>query len=188
MTSTLSTHYYKRFRMEYDLTRGSIAAPVLPEGYEWCEWQPGDEDRHAFVKFHSFRDGIDSEVFESLSDFHGCLRLMREIAKQPGFLPSATWLITASTDDGKSPLDCGTIQGVLASDHLGGIQNVGVLPTHRGVGLGKALVLRSLAGFQACGTKRVYLEVTAPNLAAVELYRHVGFRNIRTMYRAVACE
>ncbi len=32
--------------------------------------------------------------------------------------------------------------------------------------------------------RRVYLEVTAENVAAVQLYRSVGFRIIRTMYKA----
>ena len=91
----------------------------------WC--RGADEDRHAFVKFHSFRDEIDSEVFESLSDFHGCLRLMREIGRQPGFVPQATWLVTSPADGENLPLDCGTIQGVMASDQLGGIQNVGLV-------------------------------------------------------------
>jgi ribosomal protein S18 acetylase RimI-like enzyme len=54
--------------------------------------------------------------------------------------------------------------------------------------LGRALVLRSLAGFREYGAKRVYLEVTAPNLAAVELYRRLGFQHIRTMYRPVLVE
>jgi ribosomal protein S18 acetylase RimI-like enzyme len=183
----MTTHYYQRYRMEYDLTRGSLAAPSLPDGYAWSPWEPGDEDRHAFVKFHSFRDGIDSEVFESLSDYHGCLRLMREIAKQPGFVPAATWLITAPTDNGHA-LDCGTIQGVMASEQLGGVQNIGVLPDHRGLGLGRALVLQALRGFREHGARRVYLEVTSPNQAAVKLYRELGFRHIRTMYRAVICE
>ena len=184
----MSTHYYKRFRMEFDLTRGTIPEAILPDGYAWSAWQFGDEDRHAFVKFHSFRDEIDSEVFESLSDFHGCLRLMREIGRQPGFVPNATWLVTSPADEDRLPLDCGTIQGVMASDQLGGIQNVGVLPAHRGQGLGKALVLKSLAGFREYGAKRVYLEVTAPNAAAVDLYRQIGFHTIRTMYRGVLVE
>jgi len=184
----MTTHYYQRYRMEYDLTQGPVPEALLPEGYAWSAWRAGDEHRHAFVKFHSFRDGIDSEVFESLSDYHGCLRLMREIAKQPGFTPATTWLITAPTDNGQLPLDCGTIQGVMVSEQLGGIQNIGVLPEHRGQGLGRALVLKALAGFQSSGAHRVYLEVTSPNHAAVELYRQIGFRHIRTMYRAVLCE
>lgn len=182
----MSTHYYQRFRMEYDFAGGAPPEPVLPEGYLWLAWRPGMEDRHALVKFQSFRDAIDADVFESLGDYHGCLRLMKEIVRQPGFAPEATWLITTSPSVPGKPLrDCGTIQGVMTSPQLGGIQNVGVVPEHRGRGLGRALVLKALAGFHALGAQRISLEVTAPNLAAVELYRKLGFRHVRTMYRPV---
>jgi len=69
----------------------------------------------------------------------------------------------------------------------GAIQNVGVVPEYRGRGLGRALVLQCLAGFQAAGVPRVYLEVTACNLPAVQLYRSIGFCLARTTYRAVEC-
>lgn len=182
------THYYQRYRMEYNLVQGPVPEAQLPEGYVWSAWRAGDEPRHAFVKFQSFRDAIDAEVFESLSDYHGCLRLMREIARQPGFTPAATWLVTTGDDAAGLAIDCGTIQGVMVSEHVGAIQNLGVLPEHRGQGLGRALVFKALAGFWSSGAHRVYLEVTSPNRAAVALYRQIGFRHIRTMYRAVLCE
>jgi GNAT superfamily N-acetyltransferase len=181
----MTTHYYKRFRMERDLTQGPIHAPPLPTGYRFVPWQPGQEDRHALVKFQSFRDEVDSSVFECLGEYQGCLRLMREIAKQDGFIPAATWLVTYTEPGNRKPEDCGTIQGVALTEFLASIQNVGITPDHRGQGLGRVLVLQSLAGFQEAGLHRVSLEVTANNTAAVELYRSVGFRPTRTMYRSV---
>ncbi|MCA9071315.1 MAG: GNAT family N-acetyltransferase, partial [Planctomycetaceae bacterium] len=65
------------------------------------------------------------------------------------------------------------------------VQNVGVIPEHRGLGLGRALVLRSLEGFRSTGLKRVYLEVTADNKQAVTLYQSIGFKLTRTLYKAV---
>ena len=47
------------------------------------------------------------------------------------------------------------------------------------------LVARCLQGFQSAGMKRVTLEVTANNAAAVELYRDLGFRNVRTLFRQI---
>ena len=44
---------------------------------------------------------------------------------------------------------------------------------------------RCLQGFQSTGMKRVTLEVTANNAAAVELYRDLGFRNVRTLFRQI---
>jgi GNAT superfamily N-acetyltransferase len=170
--------YYKRFRMEVDL--GSpMPVPALPAGFEWVAWREALIDRHAEVKFLSFRDELDSYVFPCLGDRAGCQRLMREIRRKPGFLPQATWLI------GCAEGFCGTIQGVVDRGAIGSLQNVGVVPSVRGLGLGKALVLQALLGFRRAGLLRAYLEVTAENAAAVRLYRNVGFRKAKTLYKAV---
>jgi GNAT superfamily N-acetyltransferase len=182
----MSLAYYKRYRMVCDLAHIALAVPMLPEGYVWTPWERGQEDRHALVKFHSFRDEIDSEVFECLGDYHGCYQLMKDIALQPGFLPEATWLITVPGQTGYE--DCGTIQGVTVSETTGCIQNVGVGPNHRHLGLGRALIERCLLGFHHAGMKRVTLEVTATNAAAVELYRRVGFAVTRTLFRQLDLE
>lgn len=168
--------------MEIDLRKAPPQPPVLPAGFCWVGWKPSLLERHARVKFESFRTEIDSQVFACLGDSAGCRRLMREIAEHGAFLPEATWLIAT---DGDEPLDCGTIQGIQRSRTLGAVQNVGVIPSHRGLGLGRALVLKSLGGFRQARIRRVYLEVTAENTTAVRLYHSLGFRLTRTMYKAV---
>lgn len=176
--------YYKRFRMEIDLNRVRLAEPALPESYEWVAWEIGLLERHAMAKYESFRAEVDSNVFPCLGDPAGCRSLMSEIVQRATFVPAATWLITCRLAPGELE-DCATIQGVVQTGQWGAIQNVGVAPEHRGRGLGKALVLQSLAGFQTAGVPRVYLEVTARNTTAVQLYRSVGFRLVRTTYKAV---
>jgi GNAT superfamily N-acetyltransferase len=176
--------YYKRFRMEIDLRQVRVSEPQLPEGYDWVAWHPAILERHALAKFESFRSEVDSDVFPSLGDPAGCRNLMSEIVQRATFVPGATWLITCRIA-AEQWEDCATIQGLVQIGQWGAIQNVGVAPEHRGQGLGRALVLKSLAGFQLAGVQRVYLEVTACNLAAVQLYRSVGFRLGRTTYKAV---
>lgn len=176
--------YYKRFRMEIDLNRVRLGEAALPEGYEWVAWQLSLLERHALAKFESFRAEIDSDVFPCLGDPLGCRALMSDIAQRATFVPASTWLISCQIAPGQWE-DCGTIQGVIQTGQWGAVQNVGVAPEHRGKGLGRALILKSLAGFQATGVPRVYLEVTARNTAAVQLYRSVGFRLARTTYKAV---
>jgi ribosomal protein S18 acetylase RimI-like enzyme len=169
--------YFKRFRMEISL-EGFDPIPLQVPFF----WKPWDEtliEAHAEVKYHCFREEIDAQVFPCLGNLDGCLRLMREIRRKPGFLPEATWLIACP--DGY----CATIQGVVDRGGLGAIQNVGVVPSYRGIGLGRALVGRALLGFRAAGLSRVYLEVTAENSGAVRLYRSLGFRRIKTLYKAV---
>lgn len=180
-----TTSYFKRFRMEIDLREAALPAPLLPDGYHWESWSPHVLERHAWAKWESFRSEIDSQVFECLGDYIGCLRLMQEIYNRDTFLANATWLISHDAPRGKPLQDCATIQGLAQAGALGSIQNVGVVPAHRGLGLGRALVLKSLEGFRLAGMNRVYLEVTAQNKPAVELYRSLGFKVTRTVYKAV---
>src|SRR5271165_1417008 len=152
-----SISYFKRFRMEMDLSEPLPPVPTLPTGYRWVAWDPSHLEQHAEVKFQSFIDEIDAVVFFSLGNRDGCLRLMREIAGKPGFRPAATWMIASPTEN------CATIQGVFERTGIGAVQNVGVTAAHRGKGLGTALVLKAMHGFRQTGSRRVYLEVTAQN-------------------------
>ena len=168
--------YFKRFRMEVELGEW-LPEPTLPDGYQWIGWNDSLLALHADIQFRCFWSELDSSVFPCLGDRQGCLRLLRQIRNKPGFLAAATWLVACGNDV------CGTIQGVIEPRSLGSIQNLGVVPEHRGLRLGRALVLKSLAGFRQHGVNRTCLEVTAENSCAINLYRSLGFRKAKTLYR-----
>ncbi|HEU5116321.1 MAG TPA: N-acetyltransferase [Isosphaeraceae bacterium] len=176
--ASMSITYYKRYRMEVDLD-DFLLPPNLRAPFSWIPWDETLLENHAEVKYLSFRSELDSHVFPCLGDRAGCLRLMREIRRKSGFLPGATWLIAGPTGH------VATIQGVMDRGPIGAIQNVGVVPEFRGQGLGRALVLQALEGFYQAGLKKAYLEVTAENASAVTLYRTIGFRKSKTLYKAV---
>jgi ribosomal protein S18 acetylase RimI-like enzyme len=171
--------YFKRFRMEADLALPTRPVPELPAEYSWLPWHDDLLEQHAQAKQQSFLDEIDGVVFPNLSQYDGCLRLMNEIRRRPGFCAGATWLIVR----GGTP--CGTIQGVSDGVGVGVVQNLGVIAAERGHGLGSALLLKAMHGFRQAGLCRAALEVTAQNDAAVRLYRRLGFRRRRTLYKAV---
>jgi ribosomal protein S18 acetylase RimI-like enzyme len=83
---------------------------------------------------------------------------------------------------------CGTVQGVRDQRGLGAIQNLGVVPAHRRGGLGMNLLLRTLAGFQQAGVRRVWLEVTAQNNRAIRLYQRAGFITTKVVYKTSEVE
>jgi GNAT superfamily N-acetyltransferase len=170
--------YFKRYRMELAL-RELPPIPALPPEYDWLPWRGRHSDAHAEVMFHSFRDEIDAAVFPSFTRLAGCRDLMWAICSRAVFVPEATWL--AVGPDGP----CGTVQG-LRDRYYGAIQNLGVLGEHRGRGLGRILLLMALHGFRRAGLRQAYLEVTARNEGAVRLYRRLGFRSTRTIYKAVS--
>lgn len=171
--------------MQLDLETFTPAEKPLPTGYQWQRWVPAQIERHALAKWKCFRSELDSHVFPCLGQLPGCRKLMSEIARQPNFLPDATWLLVYRPEPEWPAEDCGTIQGVRRNRRLGAIQNVGITTSHRNLGLGRALVLKSLTGFADAKVRYVYLEVTAQNKAAVALYRSIGFQVIKTMVKSV---
>lgn len=177
--------YVRRFRMEIDLRNLRLPHAALPDGFRWLAWHPTLLVRHSRVKFLSFRDERDSLVFPCLSNFAGCFRLMSDIAAQGNFTREATWLLVRVADDWHAAEDVGTIQGMGQSDTLGSIQNVGIVPAYRGLGLGRALVTQALEGFRRAKMHRVFLEVTAGNLPAVDLYRSLGFKLVQTLFKEI---
>lgn len=174
--------YFKRFRMEVDLSGPPPLVRSMPAGYRLVPWHPELLPAHAETKFNSFRCEIDANVFPCLGDYDGCVRLMQEICHKDGFLPEATWLVVY--DNGSSEF-CGTIQGIRDRSGMGAIQNVGIVPEHRNRGIGSLLIAKSLEGFRRASMRRVYLEVTAQNDGAIKLYRRLGFVKARTVYKAV---
>lgn len=171
--------------MEFDLKRTQVPVCDLPDGFRWEKWSPAIRDEHAMVKFRSFHETIDADVFPAFRTYTGCRLLMQAISERADFLPAATWLIVSEMNSIVGPVPVGTIQGTTASQYVGEIQNVGVVPEFRGFGLGKALLANALSGFQQAGVKRVTLIVTARNQNALTLYHRLGFRTYHTTYRSV---
>ncbi len=177
--------YFKRFRMEIELSGRDFCQVVLPLGYSIAEWNESLTEAHAEAKYLSFRGEIDSNVFPCLGELSGCVRLMHEIRHKEGFLAGATWLVRYHGSGQQSSELCGTIQGIRDYSGMGAIQNLGIVPEHRSHGLGTALMYKALNGFQRAGLQRAFLEVTAQNHGAIRLYQRIGFSKARTVYKAV---
>lgn len=175
--------YFKRYKMEVALRHAPYRLSV-PAGYQLLPWEDHLLDAHAFAKYHSFRDELDASVFPCLGEQSGCRRLMGEISAKEGFVAEATWLAVYQYPTGVIDY-CGTVQGIRDEFGRGGIQNLGVTPEHRGQGLGSCLLHHALVGFRRAAVRCVHLEVTARNASAVRLYRNMGFRHVKTVYKSV---
>lgn len=179
------TTHFKRFRMQINLRHRLVDPPPLPEGFQLWPWRNGLLELHAAAKFASFSHEIDAVVFSCLAEANGCRQLMSDIVNRSNFAPQATWLIVQQRRPNDKPIPCGTVQGIFDAASVGSIQNVGVIPECRGLGLGSILLHRALQGFQQADQQFATLEVTARNSAAIRLYQRVGFEIVRTVYRSV---
>ncbi len=183
----MAVTYIKRYRMELRLDRlpAELRQTQLPPvGFEIVPWSPRLTNQHAEVKWASFRDEIDVHVFPCLGERDGCRRLMREISNRNDFVPEATWLANRTGPPDKSlPTAIGTIQGLKVSAREGAIQNLGVHPDFRDLGVGRALLMAALNGFAEVGCRYVHLEVTVQNTAAIRLYERFGFHRVETLFK-----
>jgi ribosomal protein S18 acetylase RimI-like enzyme len=174
-----SIRFFKRYRMERSLC-GALPAAVAVRGFQLVPWHDRLLERHAHVLNRCFAEELDGDVFPCLRSFDGCLDLMRSMRGLFGFSAAATWLLAGP--DGY----VGTVQGLLGEHRFAAVQNIGIVPEYRGMGLSGMLLSAALAGFQRGSATRVSLEVTASNLPAVRLYRKFGFRNYRLLYKSTS--
>jgi len=177
--------YFKRYRMEIDLVGRDLCCPPLPRGYRFLSWDLSLLEAHAQAKYLSFREELDANVFPCLGELAGCRRLMDEISSKEGFVADATWLVVYRAPGTSRNECCGTIQGISDRFGMGAVQNVGITPPHRNLGLGTRLMYRAMQGFFRVGLKRVHLEVTADNEGAIRLYHGLGFTTVKTVFKAV---
>ena len=176
--------YFKRYRMEIDLSGLDLSLPPLPPAYRFLPWNDSLLEAHAEAKYRSFRDEIDAHVFPCFGELAGCRRLMREIRRKEGFLPEATWLAVCGSIQPERQEPCGTIQGIRDHCGMGSVQNLGITSSHRNRRVGTVLLFRALEGFLRAGLTRVHLEVTADNEGAIRLYRRLGFTTVKTVFKA----
>lgn len=181
----MAVTYFKRFRMELRLDRVTLPSNSrqLAEGIRLLPWTPKLLNQHAEVKWASFREEIDAHVFPCLGELDGCRQLMREISGRKNFVPEATWLACRESEFVDGLQACGTVQGLKTAAREGAIQNLGVHPDCRDLGIGSALLCHALDGFQQSGCRYVQLEVTVQNTAAIRLYERFGFRHVETLFK-----
>lgn len=153
---------------------------LLPSSFEWLAWQENLLSTHAQTLYESFQQSIDSVVFPNLGSPTGCSLIVDSICGHPRFFAEGTWLLT------RHDQPVGTVQALLNEQNdCGLIQNIGVVPTYRGYGFGRMLLLKVLHAFRCQGMVQAQLEVTMKNHIALNLYYSLGFRQHKIVYREV---
>jgi mycothiol synthase len=102
--------------------------------------------------------------------------LARLVADLPGFDPEGICLVAmASAPDQPIAFTKVELRALDAGGTKGWIGQIGVLPTHRGRGLGRMLLEWGVTYLRARGAGDVELAVEAANELALGLYRRTGF-------------
>jgi ribosomal protein S18 acetylase RimI-like enzyme len=151
------------WHMQVDL-EGPVEPGPAPDGIEITGIEPRDDLRaiHGIID-SAFADDPSHhpEPFE---------RWVVDDTAGPGYDPTL-WLLAR---DGGVPVGALTAS---AGDDVGWVDYLAVLRSHRGRGVGSALLRRAFATFAARGLPRVRLNVDADNVTgATAVYEGVGMR------------
>ena len=163
----LEAHGFTHRRSYFDLDRG-IDPPPAP-----AVWPSG-------VSVERFRPGVDDAAV------HALIYVDAAWGEVPGHTERSldTWRSTLTPEysgwvarrDGQP---VGWVVGRVFSDGRGWVEELAVARSSRGLGLGRALLLHSLAELRSRGATSLALGVQAENEHAIGLYRAVGFEVTR---------
>jgi len=141
-------------------------------------WSEAYQEESAALISRSYVGHIDSEINDQYRSAEGAQRFLMNIIQYPGcgmFYGPASFVSVDSSTHRIS----GLCLASLVSEGTGHITQLCVGPDHRGIGLGRELLRRSLLALAAHRVIRVSLTVTTLNRKAIRLYERMGFRNQR---------
>jgi mycothiol synthase len=167
--------FVKRYaRMRRSLAGVPAEPPSPPSGVSIRPVRPGDEDD--LRRFHHIFD----TAFRDTPDYEpaGYDEWRRREARPEG-TPWDEWYLAEI--DGE-PVGALQSSNQAAEQNEGFVPTLSVLPTHRGRGVGAALLRHAFAGYAARGRDFAGLGVDLTNpTEAVRLYRAVGLADLRTV-------
>jgi len=159
----LEGHDFRHQRSAFDLHRSAhppLAAAVWPSNVTVARYRSGTDDDAVYALIY-----VDAGWAEVPGHVHRSLEAWRSMVTAD----HAGWV---ARREGRP---VGWVLGRVFSDGRGWIEQLAVARPARGVGLGRALLLHSLAELRARGATMFALGVQAENEHAITLYRDIGF-------------
>jgi len=172
--------------MEYDLGGYSGLAPRLTDDVEIIPWSSIYYQVAAELIHAAYTGHIDAKINDQYCSLHGSLRFLHNIVRFPGcgvFESEQSWLLR----DRASGRVVGMVLCSRVATDVAHITQLCVAPSHRGQGLGQALLRHAMLSLSHAGTAAITLTVTEANRQAVGLYQAAGF-GIRHRFDAMVLE
>ncbi|MBV8480265.1 MAG: GNAT family N-acetyltransferase [Actinobacteria bacterium] len=151
---------------------GGSPAPTWPAGVHVRTYEAGDAAAVKALLDHAYAGWDDAYAPQPLDDW------VRWMTGDYDFDPAVWWL---AEEDGE-------LVGCVLNWRSGWVKDIAVRTSHRGRGLGKALLLHSFSEFHRRNVSRIGLKVDAANpTGAPQLYEGLGFvadrrEEIRTLW------
>jgi ribosomal protein S18 acetylase RimI-like enzyme len=153
-------------------------AKVIAADIELRRWTEQDYQPSAAVITSAYRNHVDSEINDQYRTLSGSLRFLNNIIRFPGcgtFDAESSFVAVNKRNH--------SLVGVILCSRVrydtGHVTQICVLPEHRGLGLGKALLAATVRNLTQRKFSALSLTVTEANSPAVDLYARLGFEQKR---------
>lgn len=153
-----------------------IDAKLIAADIELRRWSEQDYQPSAGVITAAYRNHVDSLINDQYRTLSGSLRFLNNIVRFPGcgtFDPEASFVAV------NRHVLVGAILCSRVRYDTGHVTQICVLPEHRGLGLGKALLAATVQNLSQRKFSALSLTVTEANTPAVDLYARLGFEKKR---------
>jgi ribosomal protein S18 acetylase RimI-like enzyme len=174
---------FPREFMLLDLRAARAATPRSP-AFQFDHWQDWFFPPCARLIRLAYTGHIDSEINDQYRTEAGAAKFLRNVVLLRGcgeFLADASFVLTAR--DRGEPV--GMVLTSAVNLGVGHTTQICLLPGYQRQGLGRQLLEASIAALRERAFRSLSLTVTSANQTAVELYRRLGFRTIKTFSAAV---
>lgn len=169
---------HARLFMSLSLANAQIDAKLIAADIEIRRWTEQDYQPSAQVITAAYRHHVDSEVNDQYRTLSGSLRFLNNIIRFPGcgtFDPESSFVAVNRRNN--------SLAGMILCSRVrydtGHVTQLCLLPEHRRLRLGKALLAATVNNLTQRKFAALSLTVTEANLPAVELYRQLGFETRR---------
>ena len=174
-------HRYRRLFLALHL-RGADAPPIPPVGMPRDilvrRWSEQDYQPAAGVITAAYRAHIDSEINDQYRTNAGSNRFLNNIVRFPGCgvfdLDSSFVAIHRPSNTLIGLILCSRVK-----DDVGHVTQVCLMPEYRGQGIGESLIATTCHSLRNRNFSLLSLTVTEANQRAVDLYRRLGFVELR---------
>ncbi len=179
----VSTGFQRHRRLFLALQLRGSGAPHVPpvgllEDILVRRWAEQDYQPAAGVITAAYRSHIDSEINDQYRTNAGSNRFLNNIVRFPGcgvFDQNSSFVAIHRS----SSALIGLILCSRVKDDVGHVTQVCLVPEHRGRGIGERLVASTYHSLRNRNFRQLSLTVTEANLRAVDLYRRLGFVELR---------
>jgi ribosomal protein S18 acetylase RimI-like enzyme len=182
----LSQHFrlHARQFMLLPLDKAKLCNRQISPGLRIEPWSDRVFDSAARLIQLAYANHVDGQINDQYCSESGSLRFLRNIVLLPGcgqFLPEASFLVRPATGDRPVAM----ILTSTVAEGVGHTTQVCVMPGYQGSGIGRQLMEHSIQALKKRGYKSLSLTVTTVNKRAVELYDHLGFKQVKTFAAGV---